>query len=113
MKKPWLAVLLNVVPLGFGYIYLERDERFYAAFLVGVGATLAFSMAAILGWFDCGISSRGQHCPDAEEIALLVGVWALLFLLAVYTVQDAWRMALRHNEKRAPQSEPNTKGQSP
>ena len=113
MKMPWLAVLLNVVPLGIGYIYLERDERFYATFLAGVGATLALSMAAILEWFDCGISSRGQRCPDADEMALITGVWALLFLLAVYTVQDAWRLALRHNEKVASQSGPNKNGQSP
>ena len=113
MKMPWLAVLLNVVPLGIGYIYLERDERFYATFLVGVGATLVLSMVAILGWLDCGISSRGQHCPDAEEIALVAGVWTLLFLLAVYTVQDAWRLARRHNDKLASQSEPNNNGQSP
>ncbi len=74
MKKPWLAALLNMVPLGFGYIYLERDGRFYVAFPIGVWTTMGLLVAPIVA-----------------------GVWALLFLLAVFTVQDAWRLARRHN----------------
>ena len=87
MKKPWLTALLNVVPLGFGYIYLERDGRFYVAFPVGICATLGLLVDPIVA-----------------------GVWALLILAAVATVQDAWRLAQRHNEELNQQGGENSGG---
>lgn len=45
MKKPWLAALLNFIPLGFGYLYLGRLGRWFALSLAGG------IVAAVAGYF--------------------------------------------------------------
>ena len=98
MKKPWLAALLNLIPLGFGYIYLRRWRRFTATFIGGLMFVFAFpSVLALALHFTCA----GDYvCSDSELGAMLI--LPLLFALAVaallggLTAWDAWH--LRHQE---------------
>ena len=40
MKKPWLAAVLSLVPLGLGYLYLGRVTMFAYVFFLGVASPL-------------------------------------------------------------------------
>ena len=97
MKKPWLAALLNVVPLplGFGYLYLGRLRRFIIGFLVGVLAMLGFAAAAITA------AIWALSCVDCEGAAIALAVAGGLFflLLVLFTAWDAWGLAAEHNEE--------------
>ena len=88
MKVPWLAALVNVIPLplGFGYLYLGRPVRFAQTFL---GALLAagLSFMALVGAFILWYIESGFY------LFLLVLAPIPVLLLPVITARDAYRLA--------------------
>ena len=99
MKSPRAAALLNIIPLGLGYIYLGRPKRTIATVLIAVAAVFGLLVGFGVG-FGCALDSG---CGPAVGWAVAVAGAALLLLLVVlvmFTVVDAWRLARHHGEGR-------------
>ena len=91
LKKPWLAALLNLIPLGLGYLYVGLPDRF-AANLLGGLAVLLLILGTGVAAISCGITD----CPNTTErnlLILLLGALLLLPLICLFTAWDAWRLA--------------------
>ena len=120
VKNPWIATLLNIAPLGFGYIYLGHFGRFAGTFLWGVAAIF---MGLVLGPVIVdGVLAGLDDCPGAFSpscprpvwaYAAMIFVWVLpMLLIAVLTTRGAYRravdgnVALRPDHRRPAQAQP-------
>lgn len=94
-KQPWLAVLLNTLPVGFGYLYLLRLVRFGMALLGGTAAV----MGGLLIYYLLTFSYYATCSPCEIYVEFLAGGVGALpgLLVAGFTAWDAWRLALAHN----------------
>ena len=100
MKNPRLAASLNLVPLGFGYLYLGHPWVFAATFVGGIGAVLvgfllgpvAIDWLLMLLFAECGYTFS-VWCPGERPMwssIVLVLVWsAPPALVAVLTTWNA------------------------
>ena len=95
MNKPWLAALLNVIPLGIGYIYLRRWKRFVATFVGGLIAAYAGLFLAVESIEDC-IGLVSSPC-GGTFLGALVLFLSLPGAVAGFTTRDAWRLAQKHS----------------
>ena len=99
MKKPWLAALLNVIPLGFGYIYLGRWGRFFLTF---IGFPIAFFLDAVL----VSVGFGGGGPPSGwDQLLPLILLFLLPALVAAFTARDAWRIGSRGGQDRLDDAE--------
>ena len=90
MKKPWLAALLNLIPLGFGYLYLRRFRRFGATLLVGTMAGFVLFLGVPLTIYACY-----YECSEAVVLFILIMLLSLPGAVAAFTAWNAWRLASR------------------
>ena len=102
IKIPWLAALLNFapVPLGFGYLYLRLPRRcestVYQSMATGVAGLILFGFIYSLSiYMDSDTSKQAWSVP----VGALVGALPI-FLLALFTARDAWRIAKAQNQQR-------------
>ena len=104
--SPVGAAILNLVPLGFGYLYLGRPKRFLITALVAaILGVLTLAVVVMVAFSACFVEDgRGRGCSGAEVIALWLVVPLVLLLLALFTVRDALRLAHEINETRSDQS---------
>ena len=89
-RKHWLAALLNVVPLGFGYLYVRRPKRFTATLLIGPLAVFAGMFFAI--WYLFG-QCFGGGCSGEESSNAVLILFSLPSLVTAVTAWNAWRIA--------------------
>lgn len=94
MKRiPWLAALLNIIPLpvGLGYLYLGRPGHFARAFLGTIAASvLGLVLTAILAFTALFI---GGVNDDRAYIAIYVFASTPLLLRAWFTAKNAYILA--------------------
>jgi hypothetical protein len=87
MKSPTVAAALNVIPLGFGYLYLGEDTRFGLTFAVG----LILILLASFIMFNLAFATCGFSPCTGTEIALIFRPLALPLTLSIFTMIDAAR----------------------
>ena len=86
MKSPTLAATLNVIPLGFGYLYLKEYSRFALTIFGGVTSIFLVLLTMIqLAFMICG----WNPCRDTEP--LIFAPLALPLMLSIFTMIDAAR----------------------
>ena len=97
MKKPWLAAMLNVipVPMGLGYVYLGRPHRFLVNFLSALVAAFLGLVALVLAALSCMFG--GCDPSGAESLAISLGIFGPIVVVALFFAWDAYRTALEHN----------------
>ena len=106
MKKPWLAALLNVIPLGAGYLYLGAWTRFVQTLLLGIstpfigiflGPVILDSVVAGLA-SECG-STFSPACPRPwwAYLVIMLGLALPPVLLAWLTARGAYGRAVSQN----------------
>ena len=93
MKKPMLAALLNLIPLGIGYIYVRRWKRFVATFIVGTIAGFAGLFFAVWLLFGRCFEFDFSDCSSGTYRLALIVFLSLPGAVAAFTSQDAWRIA--------------------
>jgi hypothetical protein len=87
MKSPTVAATMNVIPLGFGYLYLKEYSRFALTFFGGV--TSIFSALIMIVILSVGMCVW-DGCTEAEQALILAPV-ALPLTLSLFTMIDAAR----------------------
>ena len=87
MKNPTVAATMNVIPLGFGYLYLKEYSRFALTFFGGV--TSIFSALVIIVVLSVGMCVW-DGCTETEQ-ALIAAPVALPLMLSLFTMIDAAR----------------------
>jgi hypothetical protein len=87
MKSPTVAATMNVIPLGFGYLYLKEYSRFALTFFGGV--TSIFSALVMMAILSIGMCVW-DGCTDTEQ-ALIMAPVALPLTLSLFTMIDAAR----------------------
>ena len=110
MKKPWLAGLLNVVPLGLGYLYLGHYGMFVGTLLLGVAALFSGIIVGpviidgLLAGVEKCISGFSNGCPrPAWAYAMMFSGWAFIpLLIALFTALGARRRAIAGNSSLKP-----------
>lgn len=62
-KKPWLAVILNVLLTGLGYIYAGKRKLFGVMLLVGELAAIAWALkrAGAVRGLECRSAAYGHY----------------------------------------------------
>ena len=88
MKNPWLAALLNVIPLGFGYLYIRRYPRFWATFFVGAVASLVGVLLGFLILLPC----MEGPCSGARITLSLIVLFSFSGVVAALTAWDVWHI---------------------
>lgn len=96
MKKPWLALLLNLIPLpvGLGYLYLGRIIKAFAVFVLGWVVTLGIGVTAFFVFMPC---AWGGDCNGILVLILLIMFFVVPLGFLIYAARDAWRIAKRIN----------------
>ena len=74
-KKPWLAVILNVLLTGLGYIYVGKRKLFGIMLLVGELAAFAWALS------EQELSNALSADPWLTATAIL---WTVAFAIDVY-----------------------------
>ena len=110
MKKPWLAALLNVVPLGLGYLYVGHTGMFIGTLFLGIGALFTGIIigpviidGALSGVEEC-LAGFSDGCPRPSwaYAAIIVG-WAFPpLLISLFTALGARRRAITTNTNLKP-----------
>jgi len=100
-KRPWLAALLNVVPLpiGLGYLYLGHHGRFARSLLISLGiGILAFGLffmvvsAIATGCLD----DSGAACSRRGGLVAVSVAGGLPFALkGLISAAHGWRLATK------------------
>ena len=98
MKKPWLASLLNLIPLpvGLGYLYIGEKRRAFTVIVYGWIATFGIGIALLFALVPC---SWGGGCGGFLIETLLVLLAVIPISVLVYAARDAWRMTKRMNDE--------------
>ena len=96
MKNTTLAATMNIIPLGFGYLYLKEYSRFALTFFGGV--TSIFSALVMMAILSVGMCVW-DGCSDAEQ-ALVIAPAALPAMLSLFTMLDARKRGKRSNRRR-------------
>ena len=90
MKNKALATFLNLLPFGFGYIYLGMRRRFLKVALTGVacpfiGVVLAVILDALIPWLLnisgltlCDFNHWYSKCPRPSWVVILMIVGLIL-----------------------------------
>jgi len=90
MKNKALATFLNLLPFGFGYIYLGMRRRFLKVALTGVacpfiGVVLAVILDALIPWLLnisgltlCDFNYWYSKCPRPSWVVILMIVGLIL-----------------------------------
>ena len=94
-KQPWLAFLLNLIPLpiGLGYVYLALWKR---AIITCVLRTLVI----MAGWMVAGlyVTSISGFVLELRHIILAFALWLIpVGLISAATAWDARRLTFRRN----------------
>lgn len=86
MLNPWLAVALNIVPLGAGYLYAGRYRRFGVTLILGIVSAIAGLLILVAMFYPFGLGTA----PSNGFVALALALGALpLVALSAYTSWDA------------------------
>ena len=96
MKNPTIAATMNIIPLGFGYLYLKEYSRFALTFFGGVTST--FSAVALIAILSIGLCVW-DGCTDTER-AITYAPAALPVMLSLFTMVDASRRGGRAKRRR-------------
>ena len=102
MKNKALATFLNLLPFGFGYIYLGMRRRFLKVALTGVacpfiGVVLAVILDALIPWLLnisgltlCDFNYWYSRCPRPAWVVILMIVSLILpsFILSITSVKN-------------------------
>ena len=96
MKNPTLAATMNIIPLGFGYLYLKEYSRFALTFFGGV--TSIFSAVVLIAILSIGMCVW-DGCSDTEQ-AITYAPAALPVMLSLFTMVDASRRGRRARRRR-------------
>ncbi|MCH8309337.1 MAG: hypothetical protein IIB17_02425 [Chloroflexi bacterium] len=96
MKNPAIAATMNIIPLGFGYLYLKEYSRFALTFFGGVTST--FSAVALIAILSIGLCVW-DGCTDTER-AITYAPAALPVMLSLFTMFDASRRGGRAKRRR-------------
>lgn len=91
-KRPWLAALLNAVPLGFGYLYLGRLDKVPGAQFAGIGTGLfgwfiMLSIGFVLFFRLCGDTCPPVPNQDLKLLMIRVSGAVPLLLTGIFS---AW-----------------------
>jgi hypothetical protein len=88
MKNPILAATLNLIPLGFGYLYLKEYSRFALTIFGGVASIFLVLLVMMeLTYMICG----WDPCRGTEP--LILAPLALPLMLSLFTMIDAARIS--------------------
>ena len=96
MKNTTLAATMNIVPLGFGYLYLKEYSRFVLTFFGGV--TSIFSALVMMAVLSVGMCVW-DGCTDTEQAPTIAPV-ALPLMLSLFTMIDAKKRGKRRAGRR-------------
>ena len=105
MKNPLTATLLNLLPFGFGYLYMEQHGIFFRTLLAGIampfigvliGPVIIDGLLPVLA--NCGLTFT-EACPRPMWAAIsLFGGWCLpSALLAIFTGLGVRKRAIAYN----------------
>ena len=90
MKNKALATFLNLLPFGFGYIYLGMKRRFLRVALTGIacpfiGVVLAIIVDGLIPWLlnisglsQCDFNYWYSRCPRPPWVVILMIVALIL-----------------------------------
>ena len=104
-KNPLAAALLNIVPLGFGYLYLGYLGKFVGTLMWGVASILIGFLLGpvlvdgVLSSLDDCLGPFSPNCPrPVWAYVITVIVWGLpVTLVGLFTAFSARRNALVRN----------------
>lgn len=96
MKNPTLAAAMNLIPLGFGYLYLKEYSRFALTFFGGV--TSIFSAVVLIAILSIGLCVW-DGCTDTEQ-AIAYAPAMIPAMLSLFTMVDASRRGGRAKRRR-------------
>ena len=101
MKNKTLATLLNLLPFGFGYMYLGMNRKFLKVALIGIacpfiGVVLAVYLDAVMPWVlnvsgltECDFNYWYSKCqrPSWVMILMLVGLILPSVILSINSMK--------------------------
>ncbi len=96
MRSTTVAVAMNVVPIGLGYLYIKEYSRFALAFFGG--ATGLFTAVVLTGLLSLGSCFMGS-CSTAERLLVWLPV-AIPAILSLITVIDACKRRPKARKRR-------------
>ena len=101
MKNKTLATFLNLIPFGFGYIYLGMKRKFVKVALTGIacpfiGVVIAVILDAVIPWVlnvsglaQCDFNYWYSKCqrPSWVMILIIVGVILPSVILSINSIK--------------------------
>ncbi len=107
IKHPWLAVLLSKVFPGAGQIYVGRKARgiFFIAFAIALFLIIVLTVSGFL------LTENAATSHTLSVITLTV--FLVMFVMSIYVLFDAYRIAKRHNVEQAQSALVNTGHRKP
>ena len=95
MKKPWLAALLNVVPLGAGYLYLGARTKSVLTLLLGISSPfIGFFLGPVI--LDSVVAWLASECSSTFSPTCPRPWWAWLVIMLIWALPPvllAWLTA--------------------
>ena len=93
MKNPYLALLLNIIPFGWGYVYLAEFLRF----LITVAAGVLAAALCVAYFVQAGWSCMWADCTSFPSTPIIVASIFPSLLVIGFSALDAFVVAKRIN----------------
>ena len=103
MKHPWLAALLNLIPLpiGIGYLYLGRPLKALVVYVSAWLASMVVLFAIVIFYFLSGSYEYHGNYGGGWHWFLAAFLTPIVFI--GYAVLDAWSIANKLNGEKTKQ----------